>query len=283
MFEIQRLLYYNICGLNHEPSPTQVSSGDYNITMALKSGIEWTEATWNPSTGCTKVSAACKHCYAERLALRLQKMGVKKYRNGFKLTMHYEELEKPLHWKTPSIIFVNSMSDLFHEELSLDFIKQVFHVMNKAHWHIFQVLTKRSKRLKELAHELTWTDNIWIGVTVESPKYFFRIEDLMTVEQASVRFLSLEPLLASMKGLEEFLKTGLIDWVIVGGESGPKARPMKKAWVIEIRDMCREYNVPFFFKQWGGINKKKSGRLLDGRTYDEMPIKRQKQPSLAFV
>ncbi len=251
--------------------------------MALKSNIEWTEATWNPSTGCTKVSEACRYCYAERLALRLQKMGIEKYRNGFKLTIHEEELEKPLHWKKPSVIFVNSMSDLFHEDLPLEFIKKVFSVMNKAHWHIFQVLTKRSERLRELAPHLQWSGNIWIGVTVETPKYFHRIDDLLTVTQASVRFLSLEPLLVPMKGLEEYLKTGLIDWVIVGGESGFKARPMRKEWVLEIRDMCKRYNVPFFFKQWGGVNKKKNGRLLEGRTYDEMPIKKQEQPVLAFV
>lgn len=251
--------------------------------MALKSGIEWTEATWNPSTGCTKVSAACKNCYAERLAQRLQRMGQKKYANGFKLTIHKDELDKPLRWKTPSIIFVNSMSDLFHEDLPLEFILQVFDVMNRANWHIFQVLTKRSKRLKDVASQLPWTDNIWIGVTVESPKYFYRISDLITVRQASVRFLSLEPLLGPMKGLDSYLKTGLIDWIIVGGESGPGARPMKKEWVLEIRDMCANYNVPFFFKQWGGPNKKKNGRLLDGKTYDAMPLKKNEQIALAFI
>lgn len=251
--------------------------------MALKSGIEWTEATWNPSTGCTKISDACRHCYAERLALRLQKMGVKKYRNGFNLTIHEDELEKPLRWKTPSIIFVNSMSDLFHEGLPFEFIKKVFEVMNRADWHIFQVLTKRSKRLKKLAPKLPWSSNIWIGVTVESPKYFFRIDDLLTIRQASVRFLSLEPLLAPMKGLDAYLRTGLIDWIIVGGESGPKARPMKEEWVVEIKDMCKEYKVPFFFKQWGGVNKKKNGRMLEGKTYDEMPVNCPRQFSLAFV
>ncbi len=252
--------------------------------MALKSGIEWTTSTWNPATGCTKVSEACRHCYAERLAKRLQRMGIKKYRNGFRLTIHMDELNKPLTWKKPMIIFVNSMSDLFHEQLPEWFIQKVFAVMNKADWHIFQVLTKRSKRLRELAPKLPWSKNIWVGVTVEMPKYFFRIEDLLTVKQASVRFLSIEPLLAPMTGLEKYLETGLIDWVIVGGESGPKARPMKKDWVIEIRDMCKEYGVPFFFKQWGGKNKKATGRELDGRTYDEMPLqeKELEQFCLAF-
>ncbi len=244
--------------------------------MALKSEIEWTTSTWNPSTGCTKISEACRYCYAERLAKRLQRMGVKKYRNGFELTIHIEELNKPLMWKKPMIIFVNSMSDLFHEKLPFSFIETVFKVMNKADWHIFQILTKRSRRLKELASRLTWSGNIWVGVTVETPKYFFRIEDLMMVEQASIRFLSLEPLLAPMTGLEKYLETGLINWVIVGGESGPSARPIKKEWVIEIRDMCKEYGVPFFFKQWGGKNKKAAGRKLDGRTYDEMPLQFEK-------
>lgn len=239
--------------------------------MAYRSCIEWTEATWNPSTGCTKVSPACRNCYAERLSLRLQEIGIAKYKNGFKLTIHEEELEKPLKWKQPKIIFVNSMSDLFHEDLPEEFIERVFSVMNKAHWHVFQVLTKRTKRLVRLADQLSWTPNIWIGATVETPSYFFRIEDLMHIKHASVRFLSLEPLLSRMVGIENYLKTGLINWVIVGGESGPGARPMKKEWVIEIKELCKQFNIPFFFKQWGGVQKKKTGKMLDGVEYTEMP------------
>lgn len=234
--------------------------------MGVKSSIQWTESTWNPVTGCTKISEGCVHCYAERLAHRLKAMGQKNYNNGFSVTLHPHALTIPLKWKKPQMIFVNSMSDLFHSAVPLSFIKQVFEIMNQAYWHRFQILTKRAERLAGLSSYLRWTENIWIGVTVESPSYLCRLEYLRNVP-ASVRFLSLEPLLSPIP------KTDLsyTDWVIVGGESGPYARPMNKRWVIDIQQNCHKENVPFFFKQWGGINKKKSGRLLDGRTYDEMP------------
>lgn len=235
--------------------------------MAVKSSIEWTESTWNPITGCTKISPGCKHCYAERMAKRLQAMGQPNYANGFKLTMHEHVLEMPLRWKTPQTIFVNSMSDLFHKDVPLEFIQRVFDVMHQAHWHRFQVLTKRAERLLELSPQLEWTSNIWMGVSVENQDYAFRIDDLRKTG-AKVKFLSLEPLLGPLPALN--LEN--INWVIVGGESGPGARPMDPSWVIEIRDQCLQARVPFFFKQWGGVNKKKTGRLLEGRTWDEMPI-----------
>ncbi len=234
--------------------------------MATKSSIEWTESTWNPITGCNKVSPGCKHCYAERMAIRLQAMGQPNYANGFKLTMHDHMLEMPLHWKTPQTIFVNSMSDLFHKDIPLEFIQRVFAVMHQANWHRFQVLTKRSERLLELAPQLTWTSNIWMGVSVENADYAYRIDHLRQTG-AQIKFLSLEPLLGPLPNMN--LKE--IDWVIVGGESGPGARPMNPSWVTEIRDQCLTAQVPFFFKQWGGTNKKKNGRLLEGRTWDEMP------------
>ncbi len=234
--------------------------------MANRSAIEWTESTWNPITGCNKVSPGCKHCYAERMALRLQAMGQPNYANGFKLTMHDHMLEMPLHWKTPQTIFVNSMSDLFHKDIPLEFIQRVFAVMHQANWHRFQVLTKRSERLLELAPQLTWTSNIWMGVSVENADYAYRIDHLRQTE-AQIKFLSLEPLLGPLPNMN--LKE--IDWVIVGGESGPGARPMNPSWATEIRDQCLTAQVPFFFKQWGGTNKKKNGRLLEGRTWDEMP------------
>ncbi len=232
------------------------------------SKIEWTESTWNPVTGCTKISAGCKNCYAERIAKRLQSMGQPNYRNGFKLTLHEHVLNYPLHWKKPQTIFVNSMSDLFHEDVPESFILEVFDVMKQAHWHNFQILTKRSARLKELASKLNWPENAWIGVSVENEKVKFRIDDLRDIP-ASVRFLSLEPLL----GLLENLDLSKINWLIVGGESGPGARPMKNEWVIQIKEQCIEQSIPFFFKQWGGVNKKKNGRLLEGRTWDDMPNK----------
>ena len=234
--------------------------------MAHKSQIEWTEATWNPVTGCKKISPGCKHCYAERLSKRLKAMGQANYKNGFKLTLQPQMLELPLKWKKPQTIFVNSMSDLFHTDVPLDYIQQVFDVMKRAHWHRFQVLTKRSDRLAELSSELEWTPNIWMGVSVESQKYVHRIDDLRKTG-AEVKFLSLEPLLGPLTNLDLME----IDWAIVGGESGYGARPIKEDWVLEIRRQCKDYNVPFFFKQWGGFNKKKTGRLLEGRTYDEMP------------
>ena len=229
--------------------------------------IEWTESTWNPLTGCTKVSPGCKHCYAERMARRLRAMGQPNYANGFDLTVHESILEAPLSWKKPQMIFVNSMSDLFHEEVPADFVVKVFEVMRLAWWHRFQVLTKRSQRLADLSPQLRWPENVWMGVSIESEKYTWRTEHLRSTA-ARVKFLSLEPLLGPLPGLD--LRG--IDWVIVGGESGPGARSMKPDWVLEIRGQCRKAAVPFFFKQWGGFNKKASGRLLEGRTWDEMPI-----------
>jgi len=231
-----------------------------------QSRIEWTESTWNPLTGCNKISPGCKHCYAERMAKRLHAMGQPNYVNGFKLTMHPQALEKPLEWKTPQVIFVNSMSDLFHKDVPLDFIQQVFDVMKRAHWHQFQVLTKRSERLMELSSKLEWADNIWMGVSVENADYTFRIDHLRKTG-AKTKFLSVEPLLGPISKMN--LKG--ISWVIVGGESGPGARPLEREWVVSIRDQCLKAKVPFFFKQWGGVQKKKAGRLLDGRTWDQMP------------
>lgn len=230
------------------------------------SRIEWTGSTWNPVTGCTKISAGCKNCYAERMAERLKKMGQPNYRNGFEVTLHEHVLNYPLNWKKPKIIFVNSMSDLFHEKVSDDFIFKVFEIMSKAYWHQFQILTKRSQRLKNLAPLLNWPDNIWAGVSVENEKFIDRVDDLRFVP-AVVKFLSLEPLLNPVADLD----LSNIDWVIVGGESGPGARVMKEEWVMQIKKQCNEQSTKFFFKQWGGINKNKTGRLLEGRTWDDMP------------
>ena len=230
------------------------------------SKIEWTESTWNPVTGCTKISAGCEHCYAERMAKRLKAMGQPNYQNGFEVTLHEHVLEYPLKWKKPRTIFVNSMSDLFHEKVPTYFIKDIFNIMEEAYWHNFQVLTKRSNRLKDMASLLKWPKNIWIGVTVENNKTKSRIEDLKTVP-AFIKFLSLEPLLEPLGSLN----LNNIDWVIVGGESGPSARPMEKSWVRNIKNQCKASDIPFFFKQWGGVNKKKSGRVLDGETWDELP------------
>lgn len=235
-----------------------------------KSSIEWTDATWNPVTGCTKISPGCKHCYAERLAERLMLMGVQKYRNAFKVTLHPDTLLAPLSWKQSRTIFVNSMSDLFHEEVPLSFIQQVFDVVRQAHWHRFQVLTKRSSRLRELASILEWPGNLWMGVSVENDDYRYRIDDLRSTP-AHVKFLSLEPLLGPLPALDMHQ----IDWVIVGGESGPGARPCSPEWVTDIRDQCVRADVPFFFKQWGGINKKRAGRLLEGKTWDQVPVDAQ--------
>jgi protein gp37 len=238
--------------------------------MAAGSSIEWTESTWNPLTGCTKISPGCKHCYAERMAFRLQAMGQPHYVDGFKLTLHEDALELPLHWKKPQTIFVNSMSDLFHKNVPLEFVQRVFDVMRRAHWHQFQVLTKRSDRLAELDQQIDWPANVWMGVSVETAAYRYRIDHLRTTG-ARVKFLSLEPLLGPLPQLN----LANIDWAIVGGESGPGARPMDRAWVVEIRKQCEHARVPFFFKQWGGRNKKKAGRELDGRTWDEMPHRLQ--------
>jgi protein gp37 len=237
--------------------------------MALGSSIEWTEATWNPVTGCSKVSPGCKHCYAERMAKRLQAMGQPNYRRGFEVTLQPQALELPLGWKRPRAVFVNSMSDLFHEEVPLEFIERVFDVMGQASWHRFQILTKRADRLAELGGRLRRTPNIWMGVSVETAAFVSRVEHLRATG-AQVKFLSLEPLLGPLHGLD----LHGIDWVIVGGESGPKARPMDPAWVVDLRDQCQRSGIPFFFKQWGGANKKKAGRLLEGRTWDELPAAR---------
>jgi protein gp37 len=234
--------------------------------MAGNSHIEWTDATWNPVTGCSKVSPGCKHCYAERMAKRLQAMGQPNYANGFEVTLQPHMLELPLEWKRPRRVFVNSMSDLFHKDVPLSFIKRVFSVMRRAKWHQYQLLTKRSERLLEVSPLLTWEPHIWIGVSVENDDYTSRIDDLRKTG-ADVKFLSLEPLLGPLRKLN---LRGM-DWVIVGGESGPGARPMNPDWVREIRDQCVRANVPFFFKQWGGPFKKRTGRVLDGRTWDQMP------------
>jgi protein gp37 len=235
--------------------------------MAANSSIEWTGATWNPVTGCTKVSPGCKNCYAERLALRLQAMGQPNYANGFKLTLQPHMLTLPLRWKKPRVIFVNSMSDLFHTDVPLDYIARVFEVMQRANWHRFQILTKRSQRLQELSPRLPWQSNIWMGVSVENKDFTFRVDHLRHTA-AQIKFLSLEPLLGPLPKLN--LRS--IDWVIVGGESGPRARYMNPEWVLDIRDQCRDAGVAFFFKQWGGVRKKDTGRILDGKTWDEMPI-----------
>jgi protein gp37 len=231
-----------------------------------KTSIEWTEATWNPVTGCTKVSLGCKHCYAERMAGRLRAMGAAAYRNGFELTLQPQKLELPLRWRAPQTIFVNSMSDLLHEEVPTSYVQEVFDVMRRASWHRFQVLTKRAERLDVLEAELVWAPNIWMGVSVESADYAWRI-DCLRRTRAHVRFLSLEPLLGPLDDLD----LSGIHWVIVGGESGPGARAMDPGWARSVRDQCVRARVPFFFKQWGGVSKKRAGRVLDGRTWDEMP------------
>ena len=237
--------------------------------MGNRSSIEWTESTWNPVTGCTKISPGCKHCYAERMARRLKAMGQPNYANGFALTVHDHALQLPLTWKSPQTIFVNSMSDLFHKNVPQDFILKVFDVMSRADWHTYQVLTKRSDRLRELDAELRWVPHIWMGVSVETHDFQFRVDELRQTG-AAVKFLSLEPLLGPLPSLD----LDGIDWAIVGGESGPGARRMDPAWVMEIRDQCVSAGVPFFFKQWGGVNKKRTGRTLQGRTWDEIPKSR---------
>lgn len=234
--------------------------------MGVRSSIEWTESTWNPVTGCTKISPGCKNCYAERMSIRLQAMEQPNYGNGFKLTLHLHTLQLPFIWKKPQTIFVNSMSDLFHEKVPVDFILRTFDVMRATHWHRYQVLTKRSQRLRILSDHIEWARNIWMGVSVESQDYLHRIDDLRRT-QAIVKFLSLEPLLGPLPDID----LAGIDWVIVGGESGPGARPIRESWVIDIRDQCLAAGIPFFFKQWGGINKKKAGRELQGRRWEEIP------------
>ena len=235
--------------------------------MSKKSSIEWTESTWNPITGCTKVSDGCKNCYAERMAKRLKAMGQPNYLNEFQVTLHEHVLEYPMKWKKPQTIFVNSMSDMFHEQVPESFIFKIFDVMKQASLHQFQILTKRSTRLRELAQELDWPNNVWIGVSIENEAVQSRIDDLRVVP-AAIRFLSLEPLLGPLGHLD----LSSIDWVVVGGESGPGARQMKKEWVMQIKEQCIEQNTPFYFKQWGGVRKKKTGRILLNKTWDEMPV-----------
>jgi len=231
-----------------------------------QSSIEWTEMTWNPTTGCSKISAGCKFCYAEIMSRRLQGMGIEKYKDGFAVRIHSDALRIPYTWKTSKIVFVNSMSDLFHENIPLEFIQRVFDVMNDNPQHVFQILTKRAERLLKLHSELKWTHNIWMGVSVENDKVKHRI-DLLGRTKAKVKFLSCEPLIGPLYDMN--LKK--IDWVIVGGESGHRPRPMETDWVLDIQGQCKKADVAFFFKQWGGRNKKKNGRLLNGQTYDEMP------------
>jgi len=230
------------------------------------SKIEWTESTWNPVTGCTKISPGCDNCYAERMAHRLKAMGQRNYRNGFGLTTHEDALDLPLKWRSPRVIFVNSMSDLFHKRVPGEFIRRTFGVMRSADHHIFQLLTKRSRRMAQMSEHLDWPAHVWAGVSVENRDFAFRLDDLRATA-AKVRFVSFEPLLGPVAGAD----LSGIDWVIVGGESGPGARPMEKHWVEDMRDQCLDEDIPFFFKQWGGTNKKKAGRALEGRTWEQMP------------
>jgi protein gp37 len=235
--------------------------------MATNSDIEWTEMTWNPVTGCTKVSQGCKFCYAERMAKRLKAMGSQRYEHGFAVTLHEDLIEEPLRWVKPRTIFVNSMSDLFHENVPLEFIARVFDTMRRCPQHTFQILTKRSKRLREVADHLPWPRHVWMGVSVENVDVVSRVTDLQAVP-AHIRFLSCEPLIGPL----DHLPLAGIHWVIVGGESGPGARPMRSEWVQSILQQCEEHNVAFFFKQWGGVRKKRTGRLLNNRTYDNYPL-----------
>lgn len=231
-----------------------------------QSSIEWTEMTWNPTTGCSKISAGCKFCYAEIMSKRLQAMGIEKYKDNFEVRTHEASLRIPYSWKHSKVVFVNSMSDLFHKDVPLDFIKRVFEVMNNNPQHVFQVLTKRAERLFEVHKELKWTHNIWMGVSVENDKVKNRI-DFLRKTNARVKFLSCEPLIGPLNKMN--LKK--IDWVIVGGESGHTPRTMDTEWVLDIKRQCEDNGIAFFFKQWGGKNKKVNGRLLNGKTYDEMP------------
>ncbi len=234
--------------------------------MAGVSDIEWTDLTWNPVTGCTKISQGCKHCYAERMAKRLRAMGVDRYRNGFEPTLHPDLLEEPLRWRGSKRVFVNSMSDLFHKEVPLEFIQQVFRTVAAAHSHVFQILTKRSGRLLQIAGKLEWPTNLWMGVSVEHMRTSDRIDHLRQVP-AATRFLSCEPLIGPLENLD----LSGIHWVIAGGESGPRARPMDPSWAQSLLTQCRSAEIPFFFKQWGGVRKKATGRVLNGQTYDEFP------------
>ncbi len=235
--------------------------------MATNSSIEWTEMTWNPVTGCSKTSEGCRHCYAERMAKRLEAMGTHRYRKGFRVTLHDDLVDFPRRLKSPRLIFVNSMSDLFHRDVPTEFIHRVFASMEASPQHTFQVLTKRSRRLAQVASELPWPSNVWMGVSVEDERVISRIDDLRKVP-AQTRFLSCEPLIGPLENLD---LRGM-GWVIVGGESGPGARPMDSAWVESLLFQCKRAGIPFFFKQWGGVQKKKTGRQLNGRTYDELPF-----------
>ncbi|HUR60637.1 MAG TPA: phage Gp37/Gp68 family protein [Opitutaceae bacterium] len=246
--------------------------------MRGDSHIEWTESTWNPVTGCTKVSAGCKHCYAERMAKRLQAMGSPRYENGFAVTLHSDLVDAPRSWKASRLIFVNSMSDLFHPKVPFEFIRKVFATMEACSQHTFQILTKRSGRLAELAVRLPWPENVWMGVSVEDDRVLHRVDDLRQVP-AAVRFLSCEPLIGPVAALN----LEGIDWVIVGGESGPGARPIQIEWVRTIFRACRKNDAAFFFKQWGGVQKHRTGRELRGRTYDEMPVAKLRQVGLQAV
>lgn len=232
----------------------------------INTKIEWTDKTWNPITGCTPISDGCKNCYAIKMARRLKAMGNARYRNGFQVTMHPDLLDEPLRWKKPSMVFVNSMGDMFHEDIPLEYIQRVFSTMTKASHHVFQVLTKRSSRMLQVSEYLPWPDNIWLGVTVESGKYLYRVDNLKKTK-AKIKFLSIEPMIGPVSGL---VLDG-IDWVIVGGESGHQARTIEKEWAISVRDNCTSSDVPFFFKQWGGPNKKKTGKILDGKVWNQFP------------
>lgn len=236
--------------------------------MAGKTKIEWTECSWNPVTGCTKISEGCKNCYAATMAHRLKAMGNVRYENEFKVTIHEDLIERPLHWKKSKMIFVNSMSDIFHDDIPDEIIIRIFNTMNRANWHTFQILTKRSDRLLRLSHKLKWTPNIWMGVSVENRDTIYRCEQLKQTG-AAIKFISAEPLLES---IAEINLNG-IDWLIVGGESGHYSRVIKKEWVLELKDLAHQSNTAFFFKQWGGFNKKKNGSELDGKSYKEYPKK----------
>jgi protein gp37 len=240
--------------------------------MADKSAIEWTEATWNPVTGCSKVSPGCAHCYAETFAERWRGIPDHPYEQGFDLRLWPHRLEQPLKWSRPRMIFVNSMSDLFHEDIPVGYIQRVFDVMGQAEQHTFQILTKRHERLVALAPQLTWHPNVWMGVTIENRRFVERADYLRQVD-ATVRFISAEPLLGPMEGLD----LHGVDWLIAGGESGHRHRPVREEWLLELRDRCNSAGVAFFFKQWGGTRPKSGGRLLAGRTWDEMPNSRSLQ------
>jgi protein gp37 len=241
------------------------------MALADRSAIEWTEATWNPVTGCSQVSPGCAHCYAKTFAERWRGIPGHPYEQGFDLRLWPDRLNHPLKWKKPRTIFVNSMSDLFHEDIPDEFVKRVFDIMVRADWHVFQVLTKRHERLVDLAPDLPWPSNVWVGTSIENRRFVHRADFLRQVP-AAVRFISAEPLLGPLTGLNLMG----IDWLIAGGESGPKHRPIKEAWVSDLRERCADESVAFFFKQWGGRTPKAGGRMLDGREWDEMPLPRER-------